>query len=1279
MNLSSSLVFLPYGDVSRFSEIADSDAIECSFIEGFSESEVVDALWLQVTRDGCPFAIAVDAHCPFSEMASFARVLSALGRRLKAESVVAQMNILFLSEYFDSSTPPLDAESKSIPQNDSADDLAEAVTRLRQNQFYLRMFDSYGWSFFAKIDRVEALLGRLRNQPNEFGCLNTNELMLWNNDISRIWEVIEKQLRIGVWVGTARKANRDKVARVDHPERFYPGLTEDSCLEAMALCHQFRRVDSHDAEELMSSSNISLFSEEIPTPPRLNSEWNSLTLESMHIWESHRQLWCETTRQGERKSKKRLKEDLEKASSEKRRVERKLVLQAGKRNEAQAKRIVFDLLEDAAQILSKGCARWAEDASIDSKPLRVLAVKDYVKDDIERERLNERFNEAFHAAFRDGTVELHCVSFDNNKNQPWDTHEWWLKRIQKEERVRARDHLRDKDLPQKHFMSDYDIIIIEAEYENRFVGPSIIQWLDKAFDEDRGNSSDEKWRRPQTLILSRDENAGHSFLCLWLGAQAYASKSRVLGIPSLLTMANVGRLGVQSDRKRLRPNFYAVDGLLPHQRNRLQSSRARDLIVGDDWDRWWVESLPKADLHYHIGTSISISAIEAMAANTAGYTCGATATDSSDSVQEVVDAACKIVMLASLARVYSSGARELEPYRLLWGISRFLLLPRDENGGVVDKEPPEMGALDRVVQWLSRPDRPVRQYEACAILVTAIAVFESREGSRFDGSGFRQKVNQSWLGLRLADSLFGSNDGKDLNSEICNGLWYLLERIGSNWSDVFTRNEVQRVIGGAAKNSESALATVSEAAIRRCKIVQEAIAESFDSLVKHPDWVRRAMNRFTDEKAEFLYGSDDRLINEFLADSAKAVSQIGDSEALSLKELVQIPEATQDGKQRSLARYLTGCDLLGAEHLQFPENLLLAGLDLTRQNAIDNVVYSEVRCSTQGYCKGGMNVFDATDLLCVGFDVGALLFGGFRQVERSQAAAELGFPDDVNEFWSSVPKRWIRTNILLGAKRHKKGDVSTVVPLVVEYLERGREVERFRIPTHRSRKAIKSLSHDIPGRWWRRASVVGFDLSGNEHVRRDNLHSAVQPLFAACAFITIHAGEAMSAHSIWDAVHNLGAQRIGHGLRLRENMELLEHCVNRGICMELCPISNSFTNIFEDAVAYSQAKSHTGRIRDGYPIRDFWDAGLDVCINTDNRSIHNKSCLTDEYLRAAQMCGGFSRWDVLRLCKAGFKNAFLPKDEVAAILRHVEYEVYKSTCEHSGEKHFPSVEYATRS
>lgn len=197
-----------------------------------------------------------------------------------------------------------------------------------------------------------------------------------------------------------------------------------------------------------------------------------------------------------------------------------------------------------------------------------------------------------------------------------------------------------------------------------------------------------------------------------------------------------------------------------------------------------------------------------------------------------------------------------------------------------------------------------------------------------------------------------------------------------------------------------------------------------------------------------------------------------------------------------------------------------------------------------------------------------------------------------------------------------------------------------------------------------------------------DLEKGIQPLFASCAPITIHAGEAMSARNIWEAVYKLNAQRIGHGLRLRDDKRLLEHCVRNDICMELCPVSNDFTNSFRPILRFQSGMPINqieleSQKRDQYPMLDFLDAGLEVCLNTDNRSLHRTPTLTDEYLKAAELCGGFTKWDVLRVCKAGFKNAFLAKEDLASLLRHVEYEIYKIVSEHSGENFFPHVERYT--
>ncbi|WP_217596670.1 adenosine deaminase [Cohnella sp. GbtcB17] len=120
--------------------------------------------------------------------------------------------------------------------------------------------------------------------------------------------------------------------------------------------------------------------------------------------------------------------------------------------------------------------------------------------------------------------------------------------------------------------------------------------------------------------------------------------------------------------------------------------------------------------------------------------------------------------------------------------------------------------------------------------------------------------------------------------------------------------------------------------------------------------------------------------------------------------------------------------------------------------------------------------------------------------------------------------------------------------------------------------------------------VAAVDLAGDEAS-----HPAAQfrATFAVAREagipITIHAGEAAGPYNIREAVEELGATRIGHGIRLREDPELLAWIRERRIPLEMCPTSNIQTRAVADW--------------DDYPIRAYYDAGLYVTVNTDNPTV----------------------------------------------------------------------------
>ncbi|SFB21093.1 adenosine deaminase [Cohnella sp. OV330] len=120
--------------------------------------------------------------------------------------------------------------------------------------------------------------------------------------------------------------------------------------------------------------------------------------------------------------------------------------------------------------------------------------------------------------------------------------------------------------------------------------------------------------------------------------------------------------------------------------------------------------------------------------------------------------------------------------------------------------------------------------------------------------------------------------------------------------------------------------------------------------------------------------------------------------------------------------------------------------------------------------------------------------------------------------------------------------------------------------------------------------VVAVDLAGDE---ASHPAAKFRATFAAAIEagipITIHAGEAAGPFNVREAVEGLGATRIGHGIRLREDPGLLDWIRERRIPLELCPTSNVQTK----AIASW----------DDYPIRGYYDAGVYVTVNTDNPTV----------------------------------------------------------------------------
>lgn len=166
-------------------------------------------------------------------------------------------------------------------------------------------------------------------------------------------------------------------------------------------------------------------------------------------------------------------------------------------------------------------------------------------------------------------------------------------------------------------------------------------------------------------------------------------------------------------------------------------------------------------------------------------------------------------------------------------------------------------------------------------------------------------------------------------------------------------------------------------------------------------------------------------------------------------------------------------------------------------------------------------------------------------------------------------------------------------------------------------------------------SLVALDLAGDEinwpgdlfveHFRRGR---------DAGWEITVHAGEAAGPEGIWQAIHELGATRIGHGIRAIEDVALLDTMVERHIGLEVNLTSNLHISVIE---AYPQ-----------HPLQKFMSHGLLATMNTDDPGISNID-LPHEYNVAAPQAG-LSSEQIQQAQRNALAIAFLSSEAKQALL-----------------------------
>jgi len=261
--------------------------------------------------------------------------------------------------------------------------------------------------------------------------------------------------------------------------------------------------------------------------------------------------------------------------------------------------------------------------------------------------------------------------------------------------------------------------------------------------------------------------------------------------------------------------------------------------------------------------------------------------------------------------------------------------------------------------------------------------------------------------------------------------------------------------------------------------------------------------------------------------------------------------------------------------------------------ALDGVVYAEVRYAPEQHLENGLTLPEVVEAVLAGFAEGTAL-----------AAAQ---------------GRTIRIGCLLTAMRHAARSME-IAELAVAY---------------------------------RDAGVVGFDIAGAEAGYPPTRHlDAFEYLQRENFHFTIHAGEAFGLPSIWQAIQWCGADRLGHGVRIVDDIageaghrrlgRLAAYVRDKRIPLELCPSSNVQTG-----AAPSIAEHPIGLLR---------DLRFRATVNTDNRLMSGTSMSKEMALLVEAFGYGWSelQWFTIN----AMKSAFIPFDERLAIINDVIKPAY---------------------
>ncbi len=164
---------------------------------------------------------------------------------------------------------------------------------------------------------------------------------------------------------------------------------------------------------------------------------------------------------------------------------------------------------------------------------------------------------------------------------------------------------------------------------------------------------------------------------------------------------------------------------------------------------------------------------------------------------------------------------------------------------------------------------------------------------------------------------------------------------------------------------------------------------------------------------------------------------------------------------------------------------------------------------------------------------------------------------------------------------------------------------------------------------FKKGMIAAIDMNGDElSYPIKNFRDCLIPAIKAECPLTLHAGEWDGAASVRDAIA-CGAKRIGHGVRAIEDAEVVRELIDKKICLEICPTSNVFTEVYKTACEH--------------PVRKLFDSGVLISINSDDHGVFGSDIAGEYALLETEY--KFSREELAKVNENALNSAFISNEE----------------------------------